>query len=93
MDDLLSPGGTVVAVGMPVQPVSLDITTFATKEIRIETVFRYAHQYDRAIALIASGRVDLLPLVSATFPFSRSVEAFQRAAQALPGDVKLQIRL
>jgi D-xylulose reductase len=93
MADLLRPGGAVVAVGMPVHPVSLDITTFATKEIRIETVFRYAHQYDRAIALIASGRVNLLPLVSATFPFSRSVEAFQRAAQALQGDVKLQIRM
>ena len=53
------PGGTVVAVGLPIAPVGFDVSTATTKEIRIETVFRYAHQYGRAIALFASGRVDL----------------------------------
>jgi D-xylulose reductase len=56
-------------------------------------VFRYAHQYDRAIALMGSGRVDLKPLISATFPFEESIVAFDRAVEARPTDVKLQIRL
>ena len=64
-----------------------------TKELRIESVFRYAHQYDRAIALMGSGRVDLKPLISATFPFEESVAAFDRAVEARPTDVKLQIRM
>ncbi|MER8504141.1 NAD(P)-dependent alcohol dehydrogenase [Mesorhizobium sp. M0204] len=91
--DLPRPGGTLVVVGLPVAPVAFDIATASTKEIRIETVFRYAHQYDRAIALMGSGRVDLKPLISATFPFEDSIAAFDRAVEARPADVKLQIRL
>ncbi|MER9971727.1 NAD(P)-dependent alcohol dehydrogenase [Mesorhizobium sp. M0060] len=91
--DLPRPGGTVVVVGLPVAPVAIDIATASTKEIRIETVFRYAHQYDRAIALMGSGRVDLKPLISATFPFEDSIAAFDRAVEGRPADVKLQIRL
>ena len=56
-------------------------------------MFRYAHQYERAIALMASGRVDLKPLISETFPFEDSIEAFDRAVEARPTDVKLQIRV
>lgn len=93
ISDLPRPGGTVVAVGLPVEPVHVDIAALTTKELRIESVFRYAHQYDRAIALMASGRVDLKPLISATFPFEDSVAAFDRAVEARPTDVKLQIRM
>ena len=87
------PGGCVVAVGLPVKPVSFDISLASTRELRIENVFRYAHQYERAINLIASGKVDLKPLISETFDFSRSVAAFERAAEGRPSDVKLQIRV
>ena len=91
--ELARPGGTIVAVGLPVEPVHVDIAMLTTKELRIESVFRYAHQYDRAIALMASGRVDLKPLISATFPFEDSIAAFDRAVEARPTDVKLQIRM
>ena len=78
---------------MPVEPVALDISSIAAKEIRIETVFRYANVFDRALAMIASGKVDLKPLISQTYPFERSIEAFERAAEGRPGDVKLQITM
>ncbi|HET7714642.1 MAG TPA: NAD(P)-dependent alcohol dehydrogenase [Bauldia sp.] len=87
------PGGCLVVVGMPVDAVSFDVVAAAAKEIRIETVFRYANVYDRAIAMIASGKVDLKPLISDTFRFDESVAAFERAAEGRPGDVKLQIKL
>ena len=90
---LVCPGGAVVLVGMPVDPVPIDIVSAQAKEIRIETVFRYANIYDRAIALIASGKVDLKPLISRTFDFNDSVAAFERAAEAHPTDVKIQIHL
>jgi D-xylulose reductase len=87
------PGGCLVVVGMPVEPVDFDVVSAAAKEIRIETVFRYANVYDRAIAMIASGKVDLKPLISETFRFDESIAAFERAAEGRPGDVKLQIKL
>ena len=89
---LIRPGGCLIAIGMPVEPVKFDISSFAAKEIRIETVFRYANVFDRALAMIASGKVDLKPLISHTFPFDQSIAAFERAAAGRPSDVKLQIR-
>jgi D-xylulose reductase len=91
--DLARPGGTIVIVGLPVEDVKLDIAAFSVKELTTVSVFRYAHQYDRAIALMASGRVDLKPLISETFAFEDSIKAFDRAVEARPTDVKLQIRM
>ncbi|TIL77243.1 MAG: NAD(P)-dependent alcohol dehydrogenase, partial [Mesorhizobium sp.] len=64
-----------------------------SKEARIETVFRYANIFDRALQLIASGKVDLKPLITSTYDFSDSIKAFERAAEGNPQDVKLQILL
>ena len=89
--DLPRPGGCIVVVGLPVEPVAFDVASLSVKELRIETVFRYAHQYERAIALMASGKVDLKPLITETFPFEKSIPAFERAAEGRPADVKLQI--
>lgn len=91
--EAVAPAGCVVWVGMPVDPVPMDIVLAQSKEIRMETVFRYANMYDRAIALLASGKVDLKPLISATFDFEDSAAAFDRAVEARPTDVKIQIRL
>jgi D-xylulose reductase len=91
--DLVRPGGAVVLVGMPVDPVNFDVVGAQVKEARIETIFRYANVHARAIELIASGKVDLKPLVSATFPFEKSIEAIERAASGRPSDVKLQIKI
>ncbi|ABL70255.1 MULTISPECIES: NAD(P)-dependent alcohol dehydrogenase [Paracoccus] len=91
MHQLARPGGAIVLVGMPVDPVPVDIVGLQAKELRVETVFRYANVYDRAIALIASGKVDLKPLISASIPFEESIAGFDRAALARETDVKLQI--
>ncbi len=91
--DLMRPGGALVLVGLPIEPVDFDIPASIFKEARIETVFRYANNFDRAVNLIASGKVDLKPLITDTFDFNESIAAFERAAKGLPEDVKLQIRL
>ena len=90
---IVRPGGAVVLVGLPVEPVTLDVPGAISKEVRIETVFRYANLFDRALGLIASGKIDLRPLISGTFEFGESIKAFERAASGRPTDVKLQIRL
>lgn len=89
--DLLAPAGTLVLVGMPTGPVHFDVVAAQAKEVRVETIFRYANVYPKAVALLASGKVDLKPLVSATFPFTESIAAFERAAEGRPADIKMQI--
>jgi len=91
--EAVAPAGCVVWVGMPVDPVPVDIGLAQSKEIRMQTVFRYANMYDRAIALIGSGKVDLKPLLSETFAFQDSIAAFDRAVEARPRDVKIQIKV
>jgi len=90
---IVRPGGTVVLVGLPPEPVLFDISAATARECRIETVFRYANVFDRALALIAAGKVDLKPLISGVFPFEQSIAAFDRAAEGRATDIKLQIIL
>ena len=89
--DLSCPGGCITLVGMPLEKIPLDIVSMQSKELRFESVFRYANQFPRALALMASGKLNLKPLVSAIFPFERAIEAFERAARVEPNDVKVQI--
>ncbi|MDW9476801.1 NAD(P)-dependent alcohol dehydrogenase [Sinorhizobium meliloti] len=91
--DLVRPGGVAVIVGLPAEAVAFDVHAAVCKEVRIETVMRYANVFDRALSLFASGKVDLKPLITGTYRFADSVQAFERAASANPTDVKLQIRV
>ncbi|WP_367188929.1 NAD(P)-dependent alcohol dehydrogenase [Burkholderia sp. Ed8] len=91
--DLMCPGGCAVLIGMPVAPVPLDVVALQAKEGRIESVFRYANIFPRALALIASSAIDVKPFISRTFPFSEGVRAFEEAASGQPRDVKIQIEM
>jgi len=87
----LCPGGAVVYVGIPLQPIAYDVAAAMVKEARVEHVFRYAHVYPRAIALMASGKLNVKPLITDTFRFAESVEAFNFAVNMPPSSVKAQI--
>ena len=89
----LCPGGRIVFIGMPGEPISFDVVAAAAKEARIETVFRYAHVYPRAVALLSSGRIDVKPLLTNQFAFEQSVEAFDFAVHMPPSSVKVSITL
>ncbi|SAK43833.1 sulfurtransferase [Caballeronia pedi] len=91
--DLLCPGGCLVLVGMPQRAIPLDVVAVQIKEARIESVFRYANIFPRAIQLIASGKLDIKPFISRTFPFAEGIRAFEEAASGVPTDVKVQIVL
>jgi len=91
--DLICPGGRVVYIGMPGGPVPIDIVAAQVKEARIETIFRYAHVYPRALALMESGKIDVKPLITESFDFAQSIEAFEYATHMRPTSVKAQIVL
>jgi D-xylulose reductase len=87
----LCPGGRVVFIGMPIRPVPIDIVSAQVKEARIETIFRYAHVYPRALSLMESRKVDLKPLVTDRYRFEESIAAFEYAANPKPSSVKVLI--
>jgi D-xylulose reductase len=89
----LCPGGRVVLIGMPGAPVPVDVVAAQVKEARIETIFRYAHVYPRALALMGSGQINVKPLITDRYDFADSVAAFDYAVQPRPESVKIQINL
>ncbi|HEY3332502.1 MAG TPA: NAD(P)-dependent alcohol dehydrogenase [Capsulimonadaceae bacterium] len=89
----LCPAGRVVMVGMPGTTIAYDVVAAQIKEARVEHVFRYAHVYPRALALMGSGKIDVKPLITDTFSFADSVKAFDFALRMPPTSVKAQIVL
>ena len=89
--DFARPGGTIVLIGMPGGPVPLDVVALQAKELSIKTIFRYVNIYPRVINLIASGKLNVKPLVTSKYKFKDAVEAFEFAS-TLPGDqIKIMI--
>lgn len=65
----LVPAGRAVLVGMAADgEVTLPLDVLQSREISLTGTFRYANQYPDAIALAASGRVDLRRLVTSVHP-------------------------
>ena len=91
--DVVCPGGTIVYIGMPLEPIAYDVTKGQIKEARIEHVFRYAHVFPRCVAMLASGAIDVSPLITRTFAFADSVEGFKFATHPPAGSVKVQIEM
>jgi len=91
--ETLCPGGCVVMIGMPGGPVPFDVVAAQVKEARIETIFRYAHVFPRALALMGSRRIDVRPFVTDRYGFADAVAAFDYASKPKPASVKVQIEL
>ena len=91
--DYLCPGGTVVLIGMPLAPAPIDVVAAQAKEARIETIFRYANVYPRALALMGFGKIDLKPLITETYPFAKSIAAYDYAVSPKSSSVKVQVQI
>ena len=73
-------GGTVVQVGFPpvgTQPFPINLAL--VKEISYRGSFRFHPEFEWAIDFIARGKIDVAPLLTATFEIDRAVEAFEAA--------------
>ncbi|MEL6464163.1 MAG: NAD(P)-dependent alcohol dehydrogenase [Pseudomonadota bacterium] len=87
----LAPGGCVVMIGGQPDPIEYDAGAAMVREARVENIFRYAHVFPRCVDMLASGAINVKPLITRTFEFADSVNAFEIAASAPPADVKMQI--
>ena len=76
---VLRPRGTLVQVGVTGE-VPIPINAIVGKEIRLIGAFRFHTEYALAARLIKEGRINVKPIITATLPFDRAVEAFEMAA-------------
>ena len=84
----LRPAATAVLVGMgPGEEGTLPLAVIQTREIWVTGTFRYANTYPTAIALAATGRVDLKAIMSRRFELDEA-EAALRAGREDPESVK-----
>lgn len=85
VEDVLNsirPGGTLVVLGVHKEPVPLDLVNLLYREITIRGAMAYPTEFPEVIEMLASGAVDLTPMVSHRYPLESFSEAFATASDA-----------
>ncbi len=71
-------GATVVLIGMPPgDKVELNVTDMIVREVKLRPIFRYNNTFPTGVNLLASGRVDVKPLISKRFSLREVPAAFE----------------
>ncbi|XP_037551372.1 sorbitol dehydrogenase [Nematolebias whitei] len=83
-------GGVVVLVGLGADMTTVPLVSAAVREVDIRGVFRYCNTWPKAIAMLASGKVNVKPLVTHRFPLEQAVQAFETTRQGLGIKVMLK---
>jgi L-idonate 5-dehydrogenase len=88
--EIVKKGGTIVQIGSINGNVELPANLIMSKELRYLGSFRYGDIYPISMSLLATRRVDVRPLISATYPLPKVTDAFELAAER--GDtIKVQV--
>ncbi|KAG9254843.1 xylitol dehydrogenase [Emericellopsis atlantica] len=75
-------GGTYVQGGMGKPDINFPIMALCLKEVTAKGSFRYgAGDYQLAVELVATGKVDVKKLVTATVAFEKAEEAFKKVKE------------
>lgn len=86
----LKRGGTLVFVGLfSAETVAMDLNAITQKELTFKGVFRYKNTYPTAIDLIATGRIDVKPLITVRFPWDKVKDAMDCAHKDAANQIKV----
>ncbi|KAK0181491.1 hypothetical protein PV327_003770 [Microctonus hyperodae] len=84
-------GGCSVLVGMGAPEVQVPLINALIREVDIRGVFRYANDYADALDLVATGKVNVKPLITHNFNIKQTVDAFEAAKSISSGAIKVMI--
>ena len=87
----LKRGGVVVLVGMGTETMALPVADLQSRELDVRAVFRYANTYPAAVGLVASGQIDLEPLVTHHFTLDEVCQAMETAHSRTGGAIKVVV--
>ncbi|XP_002736836.2 sorbitol dehydrogenase-like [Saccoglossus kowalevskii] len=87
------PGGVVCLVGLGPDDATIPISNAITREINIRTISHYGHGYPTALSMVASGKIDVKPLVTHKFPLAKSLDAFEAAKKGENGTIRVMIKV
>jgi L-iditol 2-dehydrogenase len=87
--DAVRKGGTVILVGNIAPEVTLPLQKVVTRQIRLQGSCASAGEYPRAIELMASGAINVKPLITAIAPLEEGPEWFKRLHAREPGLTKV----
>lgn len=83
-------GGVAVFVGMGESEIQIPLINALVREVDIRGVFRYANDYTDALDLLASGKIDVKPLITHNYKIEDTVEAFETSKSG-QGVIKVMI--
>jgi L-iditol 2-dehydrogenase len=75
---LVRPGGRVVLTGLPHEPARVEVFWLVRREIEVLGSMIYQREFGEAVELLASGAVDVVPLLTHRF----SLDAIEDALRA-----------
>jgi 2-desacetyl-2-hydroxyethyl bacteriochlorophyllide A dehydrogenase len=73
-------GGRFVQIGTITRPITLPANLIMVKELDFLGTFRYNNDFPAALKLLADRRIPAMEIVTSTFPFSKTPDAFAAAA-------------
>lgn len=86
-------GGIAVLVGNGPLNVNVPLINALSREVDIRGVFRYCNDYPTALALVASGKINVKQLITHNFELENTKDAFHTSRYGLGGAIKVMIHV
>ena len=90
--DVVRKGGQVTLIGNVAPTVEMNLQSVVTRQIRLQGSCASSGEYERVIALMADGALQVAPLISAIAPLQDGADWFERLYDRAPGLLKVVLQ-
>ncbi|KAK5638777.1 hypothetical protein RI129_013072 [Pyrocoelia pectoralis] len=85
-------GGMVVLVGLGGKPtMNIPISDILLREVDVRGIFRYVNAYPIALEMVASGKIDVKPLITHNYKLEDTMKAFHTSKTGEGNAIKVLI--